>query len=109
MENTKRENLFEITPVCYLVKTQSGYRKLLKRLNIYNGRYRHNVYQMTNDKNAFDKEDENGKTCYYHKNFPIKYPCIISYDDNTFECGEYSMTIRYFDEELCNILKFCIK
>lgn len=108
------ENLIEITQDCLIVKTQAGFKKLLKKLNIHfrendNRCYSYNVVQLTKDKHAF-------RTVKYCNNiyldpvkYPIKYPCIISVYDKKFELGHYTLCIRYFDNELCKELKQILK
>ena len=52
------ENLIEITQDCLIVKTQAGFKKLLKKLNIHfrendNRLYSYDVVQLTKNERAF--------------------------------------------------------
>ena len=106
------ENLIEITRECFIVKTQAGYKKLLKKLGIHfrendNRRYNYEVTQLTEDESAIEevKYEFSNRTYTRHVKYPIKYPCIVGVYDNTFELEKYYLTIRYFDDDLCNELK----
>ena len=105
-------NLIEITPECFIIKRQSGFNKLLKKLNIHfrendTRQYSYDVVQLTKDERAFEVVEYKctNKTYLHSLNYPIKYPCIISVNDKTFEIGNYTLHIRYFDDDLCNELK----
>ena len=105
-------NLIEITPECFIIKRQSGFKKLLKKLNIHfrendTRQYSYDVVQLTKDERAVEVVEHKytNKTYLYSLNYPIKYPCIISVYDETFEIGNYTLYIRYFDDNLCNELK----
>ena len=105
-------NLIEITPECFIIKRQSGFKKLLKKLNIHfrendTRQYSYDVVQLTKDEIAFEAVEYKyaNKTYLYSLNYPIKYPCIISVHDKTFEIGNYTLYVRYFDDDLCNELK----
>ena len=113
MENLV-ENLFEITQDCLIVKTQAGFKKLLKKLNIHfiendNRCYSYDVVQLTKDERAFETVKYSDNTYLESVKYPIKYPCIISVYDKTFELSNYTLYIRYFDDELCNELKQILK
>lgn len=108
------ENLVEITQDCLIVKTQAGFKKLLKKLNIHFREndtrwYSYNVAQLTKDKCAFETVKYGDNTYLKSVKYPIKYPCIISIYDKKFELGNYTLSIRYFDDELCNELKQILK
>ena len=109
MENLV-ENLIEITQDCLIVKTQAGFKKLLKKLNIHFREndtrwYSYDVAQLTKDEHAFETVKGYKYTYLEPVKYPIKYPCIISVYDKTFELGNYTLCIRYFDDKLCNELK----
>ena len=85
---------------------------MLKKLNIHfrendTRQYSYDVVQLTKDERAFEVVEYKyaNKTYLYSLNYPIKYPCIISVNDKTFEIGNYTLYIRYFDDDLCNELK----
>ena len=118
------DNLISITPNCFIVRSQAGFKKLCSLLgcneskNQYNYNYRFEVHHYTNDKNAIEDQrtclvwgcdgkgvfDENGIQKTYtitnYKQYPIKYPCIISFQDQTFECGRYIFYIKYVFDDL---------
>ena len=105
-------NLIEITPECFIIKRQSGFKKLLKKLNIHfrendTRQYSYDVVQLIKDERVFEVVEYKytNKTYLHSLNYPIKYPCIISVYDKTFEIGNYTLYIRYFDDDLCNELK----
>ena len=92
------ENLKELTPNCYIVKNQYGYRKLLKKLNIHfrpNDKrdYSVDIYQLA--ENKMDVVDVKPDGSMRYKNYPIKYPALITFQDNTFEIGRYTLYITY--------------
>ena len=108
------ENLIEITQDCLIVKTQAGFKKLLKKLNIHfreNDKrwYSYDVVQLTKDECAFETIKGYKYTYLEPLKYPIKYPCIISIYDKTFELGHYTLCIRYFDNELRKELKKILK
>lgn len=121
------ENIIQILPNTFIIRTQAGFNKLLKHLGCHtpdkdstNSRpYHYTCYQHTNDENAFflSKEeyndyDENGNLVYddngkvkthrykQHIQYPIKYPCMLSYQDETFERSFYYFFIRYIKDDL---------
>lgn len=120
------ENIIQILPNTFIIRTQAGFKKLLNHLGCVKlskdrTKYRPNyyrIYQHTNDENAFflseefEEYDENGKVIYdengkvkmhrykKHKQYPIKYPCILSYQDETFELSCYYFYIRYVKDDL---------
>ena len=105
-------NLIEITPECFIIKGQSGFKKLLKKLNIHfrkndTRQYSYDAVQLTKDERAFEVVEYKctNKTYLHSLNYPIKYPCIVSVNDKTFEIGNYTLYIKYFDDDLCNELK----
>ena len=108
------ENLFEIMQDCLIVKTQAGFKKLLKKLNIHFKEndtrcYSYDVVQLTKDERAFRTVKYCNNAYLESVKYPIKYPCIISIYDKKFELGHYTLCIRYFDDELCNELKQILK
>ena len=108
------ENLVEITQDCLIVKTQAGFKKLLKKLNIHFREndtrcYSYDVVQLTKDKSTFETVKYSDNVYLESVKYPIKYPCIISVYDKKFELGHYTLCIRYFDDELCNELKQILK
>ena len=71
--------------------------------------YSYNVAQLTKDKRAFENIKYDDNTYLTPVKYPIKYPCIISIYDNKFELDNYTLSIRYFDDELCDELKQILK
>ena len=105
-------NLIEITPDCFIIKRQSGFKKLLKKLNIHfrtndKRQYSYDVVQLTKNERVFEviEYKYTNKTYLYSLKYPIKYPCIVSVNDKTFEIGNYTLCIKYFDDDLCKELK----
>lgn len=96
-----KDNLVRLLPNCYIVYTQSGWTKLLRRLDCYKNRnYRFYVRQHTLNDDAFFTEIEEGEERQYNKNYPIKYPCVVSWQDETFEQNTYYIYIRYITKDL---------
>lgn len=96
-------NLVTLTPNCFIIYTQSGWKKLLKKLSCYGNKsvYSYNVRQCTDSDDAFEY---NGlmftKEFRVSKKYPIKYPCIVSYEDDRFELNQYQFYIRYIPKDL---------
>lgn len=108
------ENLVKITQDCLIVKTQAGFKKLLKKLNIHFKEndircYSYDVVQLTKDERAFRTVKYCNNAYLESVKYPIKYPCIISIYNKKFELGNYTLSIRYFDDELCDELKQILK
>ena len=117
----EKNNLIQVTPNCFIVRTQSGFNKLLKRLHCKgkdNYDYSYSIRQITNDKNAiestkqYQKYDEKGNalynedgtpkvyTSFKYKQYPVKYPFILTFEDMTFEFSAYNFYIRYVFDDL---------
>lgn len=111
------KNLIEITPNCFIVKNSDGFKELLKRLDcIETGYfdYHYDVRHLTDDEDTVDHieaipqcDSDTGEELYnddgtmkmwdikYYKQYPIKYPCLITVQDDTFDCQTYALYIKY--------------
>lgn len=83
-------NLDKVTPNMYVVSTQAGWRKLLKQLKCYSEDWY--CYECEH----IGKDDTT--------QYPLHYPCIITFDDKTFEHGHYRFYIKYINKELRDML-----
>ena len=97
-----KDNLVWLTSNCSILYSQSGFRKLLKKLSCYgdNSRYTYTTIQHTNDSNAFEEIESDFGNYTVNKKQPIKYPCVLSIQDETFEQSAYIFYIRYITTEL---------
>lgn len=90
-------NLKELTPNCFIVKNQYGYRKLLKEFNVH---YRPNDTRWNKacilHYGYGDLEVAEEKDGYKRfKNYPVKYPVLISVEDESFERSIINIYICY--------------
>lgn len=93
------DNLIEVTPNCYVIRTQAGFRKLCKKLHCYgeNPWYGFRVSHITEKYETLDCD-------LYPKQYPIKYPCLLTFQDETFEISTYYFYIRYIDDDSTMLL-----
>ena len=97
-----KDNLVWLTANCVILHSQSGFRKLLKKLSCYgdNPRYKYETIQHTNDSNAFEEIESDFGNYTVSRKYPIKYPCVLSIQDETFEQSTYTFYIRYITTDL---------
>lgn len=109
----EQENLIRIMPNTYICKTQAGWRKLLKELGCYGANPSHSMevcYQPVNEDNAFEMVNMYGHDRKEPKQYPIKYPALVSFQDETFEISKFYMYIIYITQETCDsIIKDSLK
>lgn len=90
-------NLKELTPNCFIVYNQYGYRKLLKKFNVH---FRPNDTRWNTGEiyhyNYSDLDVVEEKDGYQRfKNHPVKYPALISVENESFERGLIIINICY--------------
>ena len=97
-----KDNLVWLTSNCVILYNQGGFRKLLKKLSCYGNkpRYKYSTIQHTNDSNAFEKIESDFGNYTVSRNYPIKYPCVLSIQDETFEQSTYIFYVRYITTDL---------
>ena len=97
-----KDNLVWLTSNCVILYHQGGFRKLLKKLSCYGdkARYKYSTIQHTNDSNAFEEIDSDFGNYTVSRNYPIKYPCLLSRQDETFEQSTYNFYVRYITTDL---------
>ena len=101
------ENLIKIMPQTYIISTQAGWKKLLRQLDCYHNRnYNYQITQCTTQKEAFENILSKYDNKIYQKplQYPIKYPCIITFQNETFEHSCYYIFIKYINKEVRDIL-----
>ena len=97
-----KDNLVWLTSNCVILYNQGGFRKLLKKLSCYGDkpRYNYSTIQHTNDSNAFEEIESDFGNYTVSRKYPIKYPCVLSIQDATFEQLSYIFFIRYITTDL---------
>lgn len=109
----EQENLIEIMPNTYICKTQAGWRNLLKKLGCYGVNRDYSMvvgYQPANEDDAFEMVNMYGNDIKECKQYPIKYPALVSFQNETFELSMFYMYITYITQETCNsIIKDSLK
>ena len=96
------DNLVWLTQNCVIIYSQNGFRKLLKKLSCYGDkpRYGYSTIQHTFDSNAFEQIESDCGNYTVSRKYPIKYPCVLSIQDETFEQSSYIFYIRYITTDL---------
>ena len=97
-----KDNLVWLTANCVILYGQNGFRKLLKKLSCYGDkpRYKYSTIQHTFDSNAFEEIESDFGNYKVSRNYPIKYPCVLSIQDETFEQSAYIFYVRYITTDL---------
>ena len=97
-----KDNFVWLTSNCVILYNQGGFRKSLKKLLCYGDkpRYRYSTIQHTNDSNAFEEIVSDFGNYTVSRNYTIKYPCVLSIQDETFEQSTYIFYIRYITTDL---------
>ena len=102
LKRMNKDNLVWLTANCVILYNQGGFRKLLKKLSCYGdkSRYRYSTMQHTFDSNAFEEIESDFGNYTVRRNYPIKYPCVLSIQDETFEQSTYIFYVRYITTDL---------